>query len=168
MSNREYKAERRKAILLVLLCIVLCCFATKMVLNHIARSRMLQAVGLDESAGLTQIDYAYWCDPLKYTDGYEIIAFAVNEETWTTPDGWFRNAELTSVDDIADELVISVNTDAILNLSLGGENCGTWYFVDNRADRPFDEQDFYFAYCDDTFSNSVVLFIYRGHHLWGL
>ena len=137
-------------------------------LNHIARTRMLHAVGLDESTGLRQVDYAYWCDPLKYVDGYEIMAFAVDEAGWSTPDRWNTETQLASVDDIAANLGININTDAILNLSLGGENCGTWFFVDNRANRPFDEQDFYFVYCDETYSNSIVLFIYRGHHLYGI
>lgn len=44
-------------------------------LNHIARTRLLQAVGLGEGMGLTQVDYAYWCDPLKHVDGYEIMAY---------------------------------------------------------------------------------------------
>lgn len=168
MGNRISKAKRTKAILIALLCIALCFIATRSVLNHIARTRMLQAVGLDRSAGLTQANYAYWCDPMKYVDGYEIIAFAVDEAVWSAPDSWNTEMQLASVDDIAAKLGININTDAILNLSLGGENCGTWFFVDRRTERPFDEQDFYFAYCDETYSDSIVLFIYRGHHLYGI
>lgn len=157
-----------KNILIVLLCTVFCFIAAKAAQNHIVRSRMLKAVGLGESAGLTKVDYVYWCDPLKYTDGYEVMAFAVDEAIWRPPDNWNRKVPPESVDDIAAELKISMNTNVILDLGLGGMNCGTWYFADNRAERPFDEQDFFFAYCDEIYGNGVVLFVYRGHHLWGL
>ena len=166
MFKKAPRAKRIKAILITLLCIAFCFIATRCILNNITRTRMLQAVGLGESTGLRQEDYAYWCDPLKYIDGYEIMAFAVDEAVWSAPDSWNTEMQLASVDAIAAKLGININTDAILNLSLGGENCGTWFFVDNRANRTFDEQDFYFAYCDETYSDSVVLFIYRGHHMY--
>ena len=79
-----------------------------------------------------------------------------------------KQPKLTSIDSIATELGIALNMKAILNLSLGGENCGVWFFADHRVDRPFDQQDFYFAYCDETYRNNVVLFVYRGHSLYGI
>ena len=96
------------------------------------------------------------------------MAFAVDEAAWSPPANWTKEPKPTSVNIIAAELGISLNTDAILNLSLGGENCGTWFFADHRSDNPFNQQDFYFAYCDETYKNNVILFIYRGHSLYGL
>ena len=96
------------------------------------------------------------------------MAFAVDEAVWNPPDSWTKATKLTSIDSIATELGIALNMKAILNLSLGGENCGAWFFADHRVDRPFDQQDFYFAYCDETYRNNVVLFVYRGHSLYGI
>lgn len=129
---------------------------------------MLTAVGLEEEAGLKQVDYTYWRDPLQYTDGYEIMAFAVDEAVWNPPDSRSREPKVTGVDVIATALDIDLNADGISDLSLGGENCGVWFFEDHRSDRPFDQQDFYFAYCDENYENDVVLFIYRGHSFYGI
>ena len=168
MKINSAKMKKMKFYLIVLLCIVLSILAVKALQNHTACARMLHAVGLDDGAGLQQVDYAYWRDPLKYVDGYEIMAFAVDEAVWNPPDSWTKATKLTSIDSIATELGIDLNMKAILNLSLGGENCGVWFFADHRADRPFDQQDFYFAYCDETYRNNVVLFVYRGHSLYGI
>jgi len=162
------KMKKTKFYLIALLCIVLSILAVKTLQNHTACVRMLRAVGLTDGVGLQRVDYSYWKDPLKYVDGYGIMAFAVDEAAWSPPANWTKEPKPTSVNIIAAELGISLNTDAILNLSLGGENCGTWFFADHRSDNPFNQQDFYFAYCDETYKSNVILFIYRGHSLYGL
>lgn len=72
------------------------------------------------------------------------------------------------IDELALKLGIKINTDKILDLSLGGADCSSYCIVDNRSAQPFEEQDYYFAYCDDTYPDNPVIFIYRGHHLYGL
>ena len=168
MKTHSAKIKKVKFYLIALLCIVLSIFAVKALQNHTACVRMLRAAGLADGMGLQQVDYSYWRDPFKYVDGYEIMAFAVDKAVWTPPDSWTKTTQIVSVDSVATELGINLNMEAILNLSLGGENCGVWFFVDHRSDRPFEQQDFYFAYCDETYRNNVVLFVYRGHSLYGI
>ena len=160
--------KRIKASLYIALCLILGILVVLTLQNQLNRNRMLKTVGLDESYGLKQVDYSCWRDPLRYGDGYEIMVFAINDESWIPPESWIEESEHVSVDEIAGEIGIGLNTNAILDLSLGGERCKAWFFTDHRTDRPFSEQDFYFAYCDETYGNRVVVFIYRGHHLYGM
>lgn len=160
--------KKIKASFYVALYLILCFLGIRMLQNQLNCKRMLQTVGLDESYGLKQVDYSYWHDPLKYGDGYEIMVFASDDKSWMPPESWIEESDHVSVDAIAGEIGIGLNTNAILDLSLGGERCRAWFFADHRSDRPFNEQDFYFAYCDETYSNRVVVFIYRGHHLYGM
>ena len=160
--------KRIKASLYIALCLILGILVVLTLQNQLNRNRMLQTVGLDESYGLKQVDYSCWRDPLRYGDGYEIMVSAINDESWIPPESWIEESEHVSVDEIAGEIGIGLNTNAILDLSLGGERCKAWFFADHRSDRPFNERDFYFAYCDETYNNRVVVFIYRGHHLYGM
>lgn len=128
---------------------------------------MRQAVNLTDLE-LRRVDYAYFKDFLQYVDGYEIAAFTINGSQWNPPEGWVARDAPQSIDELAAELGIEVNTGAILNLSLGGTGCSSYCFVDGRTAPTFDEQDYYFAFCDDTYPNSMVIFIYRGHHLYGI
>ena len=162
------KGKRTRRILLALACVLLCLGVSLHFVNSARHDRMLQAVGLDGVPGLRQVDYARWHDPLQYTDGYEIMAFAIDEALWQAPAGWTEEAGGIDVSGLAGRLAAQVNTDAILNLSLGGMNCHAWFFADHRDGRPFDEQEFYLAWCDATYPDSMVVFIYRGHHLYGL
>ena len=161
------KRQRIKRLLCVLLVLAVALLAANGVGNRMKRDRMLRSVGLDRITDIKQIDYACWNDALKYTDGYEIMVFTVEPSQWHVPTDWTVEETLVDIDKPAAEVDISLNTDAILDLSLGGMNCSSWYFVDNRAEGSFDQQDFYFAYCDDTYDNNIVIFIYRGHHLYG-
>ena len=160
--------KKIKASFYVALYLILCFLGVRMLQNQLNCKRMLKTVGLDESYGLKQVDYSYWRDPLKYGGGYEIMVFVSDDQSWIPPESWIDESEHVSVGAIAGEIGIGLNINAILDLSLGGERCKAWFFADHRADRPFNEQDFYFAYCDETYSNRVVVFIYRGHHLYGI
>ena len=72
------------------------------------------------------------------------------------------------MEELEAELKIDINTDVFLKLSSDEITCESWFFVDNRNDRSFDKQDFYFAYCDKINDNDKMLFIYRGHHLYAM
>ena len=160
------KRKYTKIILFILLCVLLTFIAVHILLNHAIRNQMLHAAGLEGVSGLKLIDYAYWHDPLKYVDGYEIMAFSADSSKWSPPADWIREGAIVGIDKPAIKLGIDLNTNAIADLSLGGMNCSSWYFSDNRADQPFNKQDFYFAYCDDTYSDAIMIFVYRGHHLF--
>lgn len=162
------KRKRARVILCLLLCLALMFIAACILLNQANRNRMLRSVGLEGIPGLKQIDYAYWRDPLKYGAGYEIMAFSVDASSWDLPAEWTNEGADIDINELADRLGVYLNTNAIADLGLGGMNCSSWYFADNRADRPFDEQDFYFAYYDDTDKDRAILFVYRGHHLYGM
>lgn len=162
------RRKRHRVFLCVLLCSAICFSMILYWLNNSNRTRMLRMVDLENASGLKQVDYAYWRDPLKYGHGYEIMTFTVEDVLWSPPGSWSIEAVQDSIDTVANRLGIELNSNAILNLSLGGTDCKSWFFADQRANRPFDEQDFYFAYCDETYENRKVIFVYRGHHLYGL
>lgn len=156
------KRNRIRRALCILCGLILLYCAASSLQNQANRARLLAAVDLDQTPGLKQIDYAYWYDWLQYTDGYEIMAFSVDETQWKMPATWTACDTAVDIDDIAAQMGISLNTNAIFNLSLGGYDCTAWYFADNRADRPTSEQEFYFAYC----YGGDLIFVYRGHHLF--
>ena len=68
---------KKRSFLRVFIPSVLCCIllvlAALLTLNALNRHRMLKAVRLENTAGLRQIDYTNWSDPLRYKDGYEIM-----------------------------------------------------------------------------------------------
>ena len=160
--------KKKRFVLGSLLCACVVLVATCQWWSHIRCNQMLRAVGLQEMSGLTKTDHVYWRDWLQYADGYEIAVFAVDEAQWNTPETWTREIDAVYVNDLADQLGVDIHSDAIFDLSLGGLEGSSWIFVDNRADRPFDQQDFYLAYLDDTYHQSKLVFIYRGHHLYGV
>lgn len=151
----------------IALCIVLIVLLAAILFIENNSNRMLRAVDLTD-LGLRRVDYTYFNDFLQYVDGYEIAAYTINGTQWQSPEGWIMLDSAQSVDDLTSELGIAINMDALLNLSLGGTDCSSYCFVDNRTATTFDEQDYYFAFCDDTYPNNPVIFIYRGHHLHGI
>ena len=151
----------------IALCIALIVLLAAVLFIESRSNRMLHSVNLTDLE-LKRVDYAYFKDFLQYVDGYEIAAYAVSDTQWQSPEGWIVLDSAQSVDDLAARLGININMDALLNLSLGGTDCSSYYFVDNTTAPNFDKQDFYFAFCDDTYPNNTVIFIYRGHHLHGI
>lgn len=151
----------------IALCIALVVLLTAILFIENNSYRMLRAMDLTDQ-GLRRVDYTYFNDFLQYVDGYEIAAYAIPDARWQPPESWVVLDSAQSVGDLASELGISINMDALLNLSLGGTDCSSYCFDDNRAAPTFDEQDYYFAFCDDTYPNNTMIFIYRGHHLHGI
>jgi len=129
--------------------------------------KMLRVVQL-ENTELYLENYEYFCDTLQYAHGYEVAVFSVDKSRWKQPDSWSVPEAAVSVEQLARDLGVAVNMNVIMDLGLG-DIIGTSYFwVDNRKALSFNEQDYYFAICDSTNRNSMVLLIYRGHHLYGL
>ncbi len=151
-----------------LLCCILLALAAFSALNAVNRHRMLNAVRLENAAGLRQVDYTNWSDPLRYKDGYEIMAFAVDEQSWKLPEEWTREADITDLSVLEESLHISLDYQGILGLSLGGYECSAWFFADRRdAEKPFDQRDYYLGYLYNSYEDELI-FIYHGHHLYGL
>ena len=150
------------------LCCILLALAALLTLNALNRHRMLKAVRLENAAGLRQIDYTNWSDPLRYKDGYEIMAFSVDEQSWKMPEEWTREADTTDLSDLEESLHISLDYQGIWGLSLGGVDCSAWYFTDGRnTEKPFDQRDFYLGYLNNNIGKKLI-FIYHGHHLHGI
>ncbi len=130
---------------------------------------MLKAVRLENAAGLRQIDYTNWSDPLRYKDGYEIMEFSVDEQSWKMPEEWTREADAVDLSDLEESLHITLDYQGILGLSLGGtDNYAAWYFTDGRnTEKPLDQREFYLGYLYNDIGKKLI-FIYHGHHLYGL
>jgi len=154
--------------LCMLLIMAACLFLSLHLINRSNRLRMLQAVCLEEMQGLKQEQYVYWEDFLKYCDGYEIMVFILDGVQWNPPEEWTRVTKDRNIEDIEKQLGIDINNNAVLKLNLGGLSCKSWFYADSGDDCPFEERDFYFACCDETDSDSKKVFIYRGHHLYGI
>ncbi|MBR5288626.1 MAG: hypothetical protein IKU34_08595 [Clostridia bacterium] len=162
------KKRRVRFCLCILLCVAACFFVLQYLVISLNQMRMLKAVSLQDMRGLKQISYTYWKDILKYGDGYEIMTFLADGAQWNPPDHWMVATAHKNIEELATELEADINTDALLKQDSGRITCESWFFVDNRNNRPFDEQDFYFAYCDETNNGDRLITIYRGHHLYGI
>ncbi|MBR6570853.1 MAG: hypothetical protein IKK75_10420 [Clostridia bacterium] len=136
------------------------------IVNQQNCDQMLRAVRL-ENAGLERVDYTYFRDFLQYADGYEIAVFRIDSSQWIAPDSWTRFEASRPVAEVAEELGIALNANSILDLSVGGEACQAYCFVDRREAESFDEREYYFAYCEEAYGKILVV-IYRGHHLYGI
>ena len=134
----------------------------------LAVPRMLATVGLEDYPRLRKVGYAEWTDWLQYAPGYEIMAFSVDGNRFDPPDGWETSDEPTDIETFEERYHIDLYVNEILAMSLGGTDCVAWRFVDHRGDAvDFDQRDYYLAYCYRAY-NKDLLFIYRGHHLYGL
>jgi len=94
--------------------------------------------------------------------------FILDGVQWNPPEEWTRVTKDRNIEDIEKQLGIDINNNAVLKLNLGGLSCKSWFYADSGDDCPFEERDFYFACCDETDSDSKKVFIYRGHHLYGI
>ena len=154
--------------LCILFCVLLCVLVLLNLVKYQTQTRMLKVVSLQDVQGLQQVGYTYWKDILKYGDGYEIMTFVIDNAEWTPPENWTITAEEKSIEALEAELEIDINENEILLLNSGEISCESWFFADNRNERSFDKQDFYFACCDEVDDRSKMIVIYRGHHLYGL
>lgn len=136
--------------------------------SALATPRMLRAVGLERYPGLRRIDYSEWTDPLRYSSGFEIMAFSVDGDCFDPPAGWETSDDPVYIEDFDQRYQIDIYVNEVVALSLGGDDCVAWRFVDHRDESiAFDQRDYYLAYCYRAY-NKDLLFIYRGHHLYGL
>lgn len=136
-----------------------------------AHDRMLTAVDLGGHSELGVYGSARWTDLLlKYTDGYEIMLFAPGEEQrqdWMPPASWTR--ESIPVAELAERLQIRFASGGVRkagNSSMGGDHCDAWFFLDRRdPELPFEEREYYLGYWDES---RGMIYVYHGHHLWGI
>ncbi len=98
----------------------------------LAVPRMLRAVGLEQYPGLRRIDYSEWTDPLHYCPGYEIMAFSVDGNHFDVPDCWETSAEPVDLEEFEQWYHTDIYVSEVLALSLGGDDCVAWRFVDHR------------------------------------
>lgn len=134
-----------------------------------AKSRMLSAIGIKDRPEIYGFYSGVWTDWLKYTDGYEIMHVYTKEQSGLTikdiiPESWIWEYPEIEITELSRQLHIHINTQAILNESVGGAQCNAWFFADHRQkDIPFDKKDFYLGYYDES---SDMIHIYRGHHFY--
>jgi len=165
----EHKSKNTKRLMVVFISIVilfvLYLFQIK---PYMATIRLLKAVDLDQYPGLYRVDYAEWTDPLKYTDGYEISVLKAANNHFSVPSYWKYADTPELIETIAQQLDLPINHTAYLNLSLGGSDCYAWRIIDRRSNSiPFDEREFYLVWCSSNYGEDLI-FIYRGHHLYGI
>ena len=163
------KSKKRIRILIgVFLIVLLALFAFRVIQNSLNRNRLLKAVHLENAAGLRQIDYCSWTDPLKYKDSYEIMAFSVDVQNWKVPEEWTKEPNPIDLSELETSLQIVLDYQGILGLSLGGIECSAWFFTDGRdAGKPFEQREFYLGYVFDNYGKPLI-FIYHRHHLYGI
>ena len=155
-----------RIILIVLIVAAVAVYLFFTIRAALAAPRMLRAAGLETYPGLKKIDYTVWTDPLAYCTGYEIMAFSV-DGNFDPPADWETSDEPVGIEAFEERYHIELYVNEILALSLGGDDCVAWRLVDHRGDAvDFDQRDYYLAYCYRAY-NKDLLFIYRGHHLYG-
>jgi len=157
-----------RILIAALFCVLLVFFGVRFIQNMINRNRLLKAVHLENTAGLRQIDYVNWTDLMQYKDGYEIMAFSVDDPQWDIPDEWTIETPALLIDELGKSLDIRLDEKAIIGLSLGGVDCSAWFFVDGREkEKPAGQREYHLGYLYDHYNNPLI-FIYRGHHLYGM
>ncbi|MBR5109571.1 MAG: hypothetical protein IK099_05190 [Clostridia bacterium] len=152
----------------VFLFVLLAFIGFRFIRNSLNRSRLLKAVHLENTAGLRQIDYCSWTDPLQYKDGFEIMAFSADKQSFRTPEEWIEEPKPLDLSELEASLHIVLDYGGILGLSLGGDVCSAWFFAEGRdAGKPFEQREYYLGYLYDNYGEPLI-FIYHGHHLYGI
>lgn len=165
--------NRRKKWIITLLVLILFAgviwFSIGFFQRREAKSRMLSAIGIEDRPEICGFYSGIRTDGLKNTDGYEIMHVYTKEQSGLAvkdiiPESWIWEYPNIGITELSRQLHIHINTQAILNESVGGAQCNAWFFADHRQeDIPFDEKDFYLGYYDES---SDMIHIYRGHHLY--
>ena len=166
--------KRRRAIVLAVVIAVVAAFGIWRWIDQMnerqVAERMLAAVDLEGHSELHASGYDSWTDPLKYKDGFELMLFAPGREQqqdWMPPASWTR--ESLSVADLAERLQLHINSEDVWKVgysSMGGDHCDAWFFSDNRdPELPFEAQEYYLGYWDES---RGMIYVYHGHHLWGI
>ena len=144
-------------------------FGVVSLIQHSARrARLLQAVHLENAAGLKETGYTNWTDWLKYKDGYEIMAFSADKEKWKAPSEWTQEQTPVSLDELQNALKVHLDPQGIDRLNVTAGKCSSWYFLDHRGEEtPFKQREYCLAYADET-ADSLTIVIYRAHDLYGI
>ena len=99
---------------------------------------------------------------------HKYLNIKVDDPQWEIPDEWTRETPALLIDELGKCLDIRLDEKAIIGLSLGGVDCSAWFFVDGREkEKPAGQREYYLGYLYDHYNNPLI-FIYRGHHLYGM
>ena len=163
--------EKKKCVLVSLVLIIILSgtafFLHFGIQGHFAASRMLKEAGLECYPGLRRISYTNWTDWLGYCSGYEISAFDVEGDRFVPPAGWEVSDLPVTLETLEPIYRIEIYDDPIAEITQGEANCIAWHFEDHRdMSVDFSQRDYLLAFCYRALDRDI-LFIYRGHTLYG-
>jgi len=150
------------------------CISLSMILIFVAATEIKGLVRKNEciqsllvNAGCTSselmgkpIEYKCWKDPISYISGYEIAVFAVDADSWISPEGWQN--EMIEAAELGDTTGFAIPERRFSDLKTALPAVyDAWCFNETSREGPFEEWQYHIG----LYSDEGLLVIYRGHDL---